>query len=105
MIYRKNKNSLATNLRFEVPKAGPSLVMSGETTVGWGDDNTIWGPAAPTAWVDANRRGLIVNGTNGIVFPGAGGAIKWASNINVNAAPTLALCQAASGVAEFGDTT
>jgi hypothetical protein len=79
--------------------------MSGETTVGWGDDNTIWRPAAPAAWVDANSRGLIVNRTNGIVFPGAGGAIEWASNISVNAGATLAPCQAASGVAEFGDTT
>src|SRR6266478_5249505 len=78
---------------------GPTYSMVGQTAQGFGDDATIWGPGAPTIWLGANARGLVV--FNGITIPTTA-SLGWAtSNINANAAIDTKLSRSAAGTVSF----
>src|SRR5882762_2231228 len=100
-----NTNGLALSnvLVVPLPAAGPSYSVSGQTAQGFGDDGTIWGPGAPTVWVGANARGLVV--FNGITIPTVG-SLGWAtSNINGNASIDTKLSRSAVGTVSFDTST
>jgi hypothetical protein len=84
-------------------QTGPSYSVSGQTAQGFGDDATIWGPGAPTVWVGANQRGMVV--FNGLTIPTAGSYGFATSNINGSAGVDTKISRSGAGLISSDTTT
>jgi hypothetical protein len=92
---------VATNAIQGPVLTGPTFQwLGGGNPYGIGDDSTLWGPQAPTIWLNGTR-GAVWNATQLVLAQT--GALAFAANINVSSARDVGISRTAAGVLAVGN--